>query len=849
MKEKCLCVLAGMLVFCLPCNAHRPGSEDMPVVYIVPTTHMDMDFIRTPSKSMDLYDDYIMEAVRVLEEDRSLRYSIQLGSAVEHFLANHTDMEARLAALIKNGQVEIGANWSNPHWSELPDELMAREVAGTKWWVHDRFGVWLTVADNGELADPTPQLAQVLASCEVPFFHSAKITQFSEKDYDGLTCVFRYMALDGTSVLWDSHFYNSCYAFWTQRRGNIWDWPAKKAGVEHALSDARTGNIGLYTAGGPAWDDALPDFQTLASFVRTWDANEENRKLGQFRLASYAEYFAALAAQPSIKNVPVWTGQTEHGELLYRWGWNKCRDRATFVNVMKDAEALASVCDMYGLEAYPGKQLDDLWLRMAYISTHNWGNRDRQTMEYPAIAAKALREAQQTRDHCAQLIANACGKDIAINTLCFERDAIGGLGWEARAEKSRSGERTPRTEISNRFFRITARPGVGLVSMYDKQNARELFAQQGNGSILRLRSSYEEGMGADRLTISRKVLSNEEGALANKIVEKYDAEFVCESVVGNANCLVLSGLTGTVKSEISVRLAADVVEISMRTLDKYTPDEIGADVPQNFAELLNEGPMFFASMEFNMPDAAEARVSVPFGSITIPMKMPRLSDGACFSSAAAGAQSWYAAYNERWHVPLQSIVGARAVTPYWLDVYDANSDFGITWVQNAPYANMFRDANEPNRFHKSLWRGVSDGGSYVWLFRTHKGNWQKAAPTRFAEEINRPVLFAGPPRAGDVTVPSQATLLEIEPENVVATCFKKAHDGRGYILRLCETADKAASVQIRTSGILADAAMEETNIVETAVRKQISGSPMTVSMRPFEIKTLRLIPAKGKDAD
>lgn len=839
MKRTRLRVLTAVVVSCLlSVGAEADGAEDAPVVFIVPTTHMDMDFTRPPSKSMALYDDFIMQAIKTLENDKSLRYSITIASAVEHFLKHHPQMQMRLAALVKNGQIEICANWSNPHWSELPDELIVREIAGTKWWIHDRFGVWLTVADNGELADPTPQLAQVLACCQVPFFHSAKIMQFNDKDYDGLAGVFRYLALDGTSVLWDSNFYNMSKS----KQNKLWDWSVDKEGIEKVFLDARIGSVALFTAGGGQWDDSLPNFAKLSEFVKAWNANDRCRGHGKLRFATYAEYFKAIAGQPAVKNVPLWTGQTEHGELLYRWGWDKCRDRAIFANVMKDAETLASLCEMYGLMTYPRQKLDDLWLKMAYVSTHNWGNRDRRTKEYPTIAAKALKEARQILQRCTELIADACGGDVEVNTLCFKRNGIGGLGWKKRAGKSPSGTKTPAMEIENHFYRVKAKETVGLVSIYDRQNGRELFKCQDNGSILTVRSSYEEGMGAERMTIPKKMLSREEGELSSKILKMHDAEFVCEQIVGDSNSLVLSGLIGTAKCQISVCLVDDRIDISLATKNKYVPPEVVMDVPRNFAELLADGPMFFASIEFDMPADAYARVSVPFGSLTMPTSMPRIAKGASFSTAAAGVQSWYAAFNERWHIPLQSIVGARAATPYWLDMYDAKSDFGITWAQYAPYANMFRDADKPNRFLKSLWRAVSDGGCYLWSFRTHKGPWRQAKPARFAEEINHPIILTMAKSPQDVVLPAKAGLLEVEPENVIATCFKKAHDGRGYILRLCETADKSTLVTVKTSGVLSGATLEQTNMIENVTEERISGVPLKVMVRPFEIKTLRLIP-------
>ena len=833
-------ILFYLLLFCLLGFEIANSSENKSIVFIVPTTHMDMDFTRPPSKSMDLYSDFIMQTIQILEKDKSLRYSIQIASAVKYFLEKYPEMEKRLASLVKKGRIEICANWSNPHWSELPDELMVREIAGAKWWIHDRFGVWSKIADNGELADPTPQLAQVLMSCGVPFFHSAKIMQFNNNDYKGLTGVFRYLALDGTSVLWDANFYN------ISKRYKIWENTEKKEVIEKVISIARTGNVSLLTAGGRKWDDALPEFENLLNLVKYWNNDDRFRAHGKFRFATFREYFEALLEESVVKDVPVWTGQTEHGELLYRWGWNKYRDRALFVNVMKDAETLASICELYGLMNYPQKKFEDLWLEMAYVSTHNWGNTDRKTREYFSIASHALKEAQEILHKCTELIAGATGGAVKINTLPLTRDDIRGIGWKKQTTKSSDNIKTPKVELENKYYKVKAKQGIGLIGIYDKKNKRELFRTQENGTILRIRSSYEEGMGAERTTIPKKLLSREEGEISNKLFKMMDAEFKCEQISGDKNSLVLSGYTGTIKCEISVRLINDRIDISFETKGKYTAPKVTIDIPEIseklLGELLDKGPMFFASVEFDMPDDACARVSVPFGSINMPLSMPAIGDGTFFSDATAGVQSWYVAYNERWHVPLQSFVGARAATPYWLDMCDRENDFGIIWAQYAPYANMFRDGEKPTRFYKSLWRGVSDGRLYLWSFKSHKGSWQEVNAARFAEEINHPVISSQGKKSTNIKIPEKESLLQIEPENIVTTCFKKAHDGRGYILRLYESAGKSTLVSIKSSGPLSEMKFELTNIIENLRGEKISGPEIKIMMKPFEIKTLRFIP-------
>ena len=66
--------------------AQRASFADEPVrVYLVPTTHMDIDYTAPPEESMRRYAEFVSRAVTACDGDPMMRYSVQLTSAAELF--------------------------------------------------------------------------------------------------------------------------------------------------------------------------------------------------------------------------------------------------------------------------------------------------------------------------------------------------------------------------------------------------------------------------------------------------------------------------------------------------------------------------------------------------------------------------------------------------------------------------------------------------------------------------------------------------------------------------------------------------------------------------------------------
>ena len=96
----------------------------------------------------------------------------------------------------------------------------------------------------------------------------------------------------------------------------------------------------------------------------------------------------------------------------------------------------------------------------------------------------------------------------------------------------------------------------------------------------------------------------------------------------------------------------------------------------------------------------------------------------------------------------------------------------------------------------------------------------------------------GPQKGG--SLPPSASFCEIDAPNVMALTFKKAEDGKGYILRLIETEGKETTTTV-TLPYLALRQVFEANLVEENQRVLPGGGhSVAVTIKPFAVATLRL---------
>jgi len=641
--------------------------------------------------------------------------------------------------------------------------------------------------------------------------------------------------------------------------------------------------VQLFTDGGPGWDDELPRFDDLAAFVRGWNADPQLAARAKWRLGTYRDLDEALRGELAAGlTVPVATGHTEHGELLYQRVWQLARDRALFESLMPQTQAVATWCRWLGLEGIATDETTEVWRTLLESCTHNWAYTDQgsRLLETMAAAARADLQALNARVLNNLGAATPAGTTLVLNTLPHPRKELVRVGDEYRlvdlpamgwttlksSERRAVDLRAEQQCIENAHYRVTANAKDGLTSLYDKRRQRELLRPVDGGSVLTLRSSYNEAMGAERYDYFR----GREGAKPEQVeslrqwLTQTDAKMQPAAVTtrraGDAVDLVSSGRTGDTDTSITVRLPTQTNYVQLELSSGPRPQPQIADLPDQLKAWVQAGPMYFATLELNVDDNANGRTSVPFGSMGLPRKVQEAVDPRKYFSEAsgkAGAVGWVSSYNEAWHRPLEELFAARLVQPQWTTLWD-ESGAAITWCQFAPYANMFRDPARPTRFYKSLWQGESTGGVSRWRFYSHDGDWRAANAPRLAEELNAPPLALTGAGQAESTLPATLSLLELPGENLVFSALQPTFDGRGYVLRFYESHDQPASAELRLDLRVRPRTITRANLIEQptgiATRtdyicalvhfgpegEQVSPGIDAGSIAPFEIVTLRL---------
>ncbi len=120
----------------------------------------------------------------------------------------------------------------------------------------------------------------------------------------------------------------------------------------------------------------------------------------------------------------------------------------------------------------------------------------------------------------------------------------------------------------------------------------------------------------------------------------------------------------------------------------------------------------------------------------------------------------------------------------------------------------------------------------------HAGDWRDARVFRDGLELNHPLICRKViPHAGPL--PDRWGLLEVSDSNVVVSALKPARDGDA-VLRLYEAAGQpAAVVRIKLNARVVSA--RTANLLEDPEGElKVEGDAVTVTLRPFEIKTIRL---------
>lgn len=193
---------------------------------------------------------------------------------------------------------------------------------------------------------------------------------------------------------------------------------------------------------------------------------------------------------------------------------------------------------------------------------------------------------------------------------------------------------------------------------------------------------------------------------------------------------------------------------------------------------------------------------------------------------------------ERPAIPLSKWDEARFESPAvrWADLSDnekglaiiAPSRHGYSILHNNIALSIIKSPIYPNPW--------SDVGKYdlTYYIYPHRGSYEEAEVPRISQEVfHKPFIDI---IEGDI---SDTSLIRVNPSKVILTTFKQSHDGNGYILRLYNPYREEVSVNLDI-GFKYEKIIE-TDVIELGEYRDLSGDINKLVVKPFEIKTLKIL--------
>lgn len=180
----------------------------------------------------------------------------------------------------------------------------------------------------------------------------------------------------------------------------------------------------------------------------------------------------------------------------------------------------------------------------------------------------------------------------------------------------------------------------------------------------------------------------------------------------------------------------------------------------------------------------------------------------------------------------------------WVDL--SEGDYGVSLLNDCKYGHDIRD-NAPHGgvMRISLLRSPTlpdpeaDQGEHRFAYSLlpHAGSWGEATIAQ-AYALNDPLIAVRPESQASALQP--ISLLSAEPANIVVETIKGAEDGNGMIVRLYESQRRRSQARLQL-GFKLGSAWRTNLLEENQAELTPDGKTLALSVRPYEIVTLRLV--------
>jgi len=734
----------------------------------------------------------------------------------------------RIRERVKEGRwIPVGCTWVEPDCNVTGGESLVRQILfGTRFFEQE-YGVRSSVLWLPDVFGYPASLPQIMKRSGIDYFFTTKISisQFTRFPYHS----FYWEGIDGSQVL--AHLlpneeYSSEMEPWLIRMGEN----------DYAEKDRCPIQMLLYGRGDGGGGPSQDHVERLSRY-------RDFEGLPKIESGSPEDFFCRLDRES--ENLPKWVGELylelHRGTYTTQAYTKKCNRQAEFQ--LREVEILSSINMLFGAK-YEQKRINDAWKIVLLNQFHDiipGSSIDEVYVESDRQYAEVLKDAGEISETAFNRLAKRIdtrgdGQAVfSFNTLSWDREDIVSVPAEGLRKGASyiavdsDGQENPVQIGADGIARFVGRvPSIGYNVFHIRKGRVDLPAIHVDSLGMEnefVRVSFDRQGRIRRIydkSSKRDVLQT--GAMGNRFIlfedkmastgEAWDID-----IFYNDKPLVIDGAFESIEivEQGPIRSVARITRTISRS--RITQDVIlkANSSRIDFATMVDWGNEKDVLLKVAFPvnvRSEKARYEIQFGSIERPTHWNTPQDFA------------------RFEVPAQK----------WADLSEGN--YGVSLLNDCKYGYDIKD----NIMRLTLLRApkvpgktadVNKQHTFTYSLFPHAGDFS-ADVVKEAYELNVPIrTMKVNNSAGDL--PPKMGWLSIGGSNVVIDTVKKAEDDSGIIVRLYEAHGWRGRHILETSLPVRHAF--ETDLMENTIEEmRLKNGKITMDIKPFEIRTLKLVP-------
>jgi alpha-mannosidase len=800
-----------------------------PTIWATGHAHIDTAYLWRIAHTRKKIGRTFTTALTLMEQYPEYKFTCSQPQQYAYLKQDYPEVYGRIQAAIQRGQWEaVGGMWIESDCNVVGGESLVRQFLYGQRYFQQEFGTHSNVVWLPDVFGYSAAFPQIVKKAGLKYFMTIKIywSQINKPPYQ----TFEWEGIDGTSLL--TH-----YSPLGDYNASMTPTELRKNWTEYKQKNITDSNLYIYGRGDGGGGPTRAMLETAARL-------KDFPGMPKIKLSSGEEFFEDLERQVQGKpNLPRWVGELYleyHRGTYTSQARNKKFNRQSEI-LLQTAEQLSSLAGLLTGRRYPTPELAKAWELALLNQFHDIipGSSIREVYEdsdreYLTILGIASDTVQGALGAIARNIPEGAGDVVVYNPLSWPRSDVAeaprdlrlpgqhivdldgrektlvhlshvpALGYDTlRAEGlplADNAHEKPSLHVSerrleNQFFTLTLDENGEISSLWDKRAEREIIDQD----------AYCKGNAL--LTFEDKPLN-------------YDAWDI--DIFYQDKMEPVQSLTSIVVTEHGpIRASIEVTRAFGR----------GSTVRQRISLYRD-----IARIDFDTEVDWQERHTLLKAAFPANVRSPRATYDIQFGNVERPTH-----WNTSWDWARFEVCAHK-----WADL--SEGDYGVSLLSESKYGWDIKD----NVIRLTLLKGATspdpeaDLGRqrFAYALYPHGGDWRAAETIQRAYEFNIPTQFAAVQAHGDL--PVSFSFVSSDKANVIVETVKKAEDDDSLIVRLYECYGQRGPVTL-TFGRTLESAVE-VNLLEVETEESrerpvtVDGEKVMFDVRPYEIRTLRVIP-------